>query len=704
MDTSEPDQSCVNNSDKSSTRATKGKDIDWGKYGLSETSHYDTRRANGSSKNGNNISTRDEVERGEVKELFEEEGEALHDFRRKLHILTFKSWLDQNKDKDNMIDLLRQHHDLQEPWWKSSFFITRTLLFGTWDGVFTSCLMNIVGVVIFLRTGWMVGYAGIGLSLLIVSLSLSVALASVMSAVGICDRCDVKGGGVYFIVSHVLGGKVGGTIGLLYCLGHAAATAMYCTGFSESFASLVGWHNTWAIRCVSLVVLLSLLCIAISGVKWVIRFQLVLVLILAIAVLDFIIGTLVHDDPVDGFTGFSSENFNSNTKPMFTGHVHFFTVFGVFFPAACGVMSGVNMSGDLKDPDRSIPVGSVAALGVSGGFYVVFIFLLGATCTRDALRTDSMIMQKISVIGFLFLLGLYVSSLSSILGGVVGPPRVLQRIAEDNILPILKPFAKQNGACKEPRNATILIAFIATLFILIGKLNTLATIVTMPFLLTYTVINYAYFALAMSYEVTQNRQAEEHDRQEYNGLSSYMDDVYGKSSKGGRDTEKVPLIADAQTYGSQHKDDECNGKDVQINGVFNNKKEKENIESARDEMNSKLIHDGALKNFSKDEDTDTGDIDKEGIKDKSEPRLEFVKNKEPTALYAKICNRWISLFTAALCIILMFCISWSYALASMCIALVLYIFVSQYSPGLSHGVAADFSFAKWIKSPRSFKW
>ena len=72
---------------------------------------------------------------------------------------------------------------------------------------------------------------------------------------------------------------------------------MYCIGFAESLASLVNWNNTWAIRSIGLVVLLALLTIAISGVKWVIRFQLVLVLILAVAVLDFIIGTLVHEDP-----------------------------------------------------------------------------------------------------------------------------------------------------------------------------------------------------------------------------------------------------------------------------------------------------------------------------------------------------------------------------------------------------------------------
>jgi len=628
------------------TSKVRKQEIDWGKYGLAEKSSYEPRKASNLSEIPRNGTS------SEVRELFDEEGEL---------------------------------HQANEPWWKTSFFITKTLLFGTWDGVFTTCLMNIVGVVIFLRTGWMVGYAGIGLSLLIVVISLCIALATVMSAVGVCDRCHVRHGGVYFIVSHVLGGKIGGSVGLLYCLGHAVATSMYCIGFAESFASLVGWDNTWAIRGIGLTVLVVLLTIALSGVKWVIRFQLILVLILAVAVLDFIIGTLVHDDPVYGFTGFSNENFKQNAKPMFTEKVHFFTVLGVFFPAACGVMSGVNMSGDLKDPAKSIPIGSTAALAVTGGFYVVFIFLLGSTCTRDALKSDSMIMQKVSVIGFLFLLGLFVSSLSSILGGVVGPPRVLQTIAEDNILPVMKPFAKKRGSSNEPQNATIMISIIVTLFILIGKLNTLATIATMPFLLTYIAINYSYFALAMSYDIKQKQKEEASEREkngaEYQRLTPNGKDCSSEMTENEeKGTERIPLIEQRQLYGSQATEKSGSPDTTsEITPGYEDESTEEEVMEVGKPMNEKksaIFH----------------------VTDREEPTLEFITDKEPNELYSKLCNRWVSLITSGLCLILMFCISWTYSLASISIILLLYIFISQSNPGLSHGVAHDFSFSTWIKS------
>jgi solute carrier family 12 (potassium/chloride transporters), member 8 len=106
-----------------------------------------------------------------------------------------------------------------QPWWKSQFFISQPVLFGTWDGVFTSCLINIFGVIVFLRSGWMVAEAGIIQAILIVVVTVAIVLVSVLSAVGICERCRVESGGVYFLLAHVLGSRLGGAIGILYCFG-----------------------------------------------------------------------------------------------------------------------------------------------------------------------------------------------------------------------------------------------------------------------------------------------------------------------------------------------------------------------------------------------------------------------------------------------------------------------------------------------------
>lgn len=78
-------------------------------------------------------------------------------------------------------------------------------MFGTWDGVFTSVLINIFGVIVFLRSGWIVAQAGILNGVLIVLATVSLALVSVLSAVGICERCRVESGGVYFLIAHTMG-------------------------------------------------------------------------------------------------------------------------------------------------------------------------------------------------------------------------------------------------------------------------------------------------------------------------------------------------------------------------------------------------------------------------------------------------------------------------------------------------------------------
>ena len=75
----------------------------------------------------------------------------------------------------------------------------------------------------------------------------------------------------------------------------------------------------------------------------------------------------------DGFTGFHNINFFSNLHPQFSEDIDFFVVLGVFFPTACGVMAGINMSGDLKNPSENIPEGSSAALGVRYTFLITDI-------------------------------------------------------------------------------------------------------------------------------------------------------------------------------------------------------------------------------------------------------------------------------------------------------------------------------------------
>ncbi|XP_078463436.1 solute carrier family 12 member 8 [Lampetra planeri] len=392
------------------------------------------------------------------------------------------------------------------PWWRSQFFVREPVLFGMWDGVFTSCMINIFGVVIFLRTGWLVGNAGVLLGVLMVFLVILVALVSVLSGIGVCERCKIGSGGIYFMISTVLGGKVGGTIGLLYVFGQCVVGALYVTGFAESVADTFGLSNIWAVRGIAIGVVLGLLGINLAGVKWVIRLQLVLLALLAVSMLDFVIGSFTHLDPENGFVGYTEELLKNNTFPDYTPGESFFTVFGVFFPTATGVMAGFNMSGDLKTPSKNIPVGSLAAIGITWFLYLVFVLLLGATCTREALRVDFMIAEKVSLVGFLFLVGLYISSLASCMTGLYGAPRILQCIAQERVIPIIEVLGRGHGPNKTPVYAIGVVGVITTAFIFVGQVNILAPIVTINFLLTYATIDYSYFALAMSYDEQQERR------------------------------------------------------------------------------------------------------------------------------------------------------------------------------------------------------
>ena len=117
------------------------------------------------------------------------------------------------------------------PWWMSHFLVSERVLFGTWDGVFTSCLINIFGVIVFLRSGWIVAEAGIGHAALIVLAAVILILMAVLAAIGICERCHVQSGGVYFLISHVLGSRRGTAIGMLYVVGQAIGKYLYIFGF-----------------------------------------------------------------------------------------------------------------------------------------------------------------------------------------------------------------------------------------------------------------------------------------------------------------------------------------------------------------------------------------------------------------------------------------------------------------------------------------
>ncbi|XP_030643477.1 solute carrier family 12 member 8 [Chanos chanos] len=641
-----------------------------------------------------------------------------------------------------------QGHQRQvQPWWKVKLFVWEPVLFGTWDGVFTTCMINIFGVVLFLRTGWLVGNTGVLLGMLLVSLVVLVALVTVMSGIGVCERCSVGSGGVYAMISTVLGGRIGGTVGLLYVFGQCVAGAMYITGFAESIAQVLSLQSVWAVRGISVAVLLALLGINLAGVKWIVRLQLVLLAVLAVSTLDFVVGTFSHLDPGHGFVGYSEELLRKNTLPDYTTGESFFTVFGVFFPAATGVMAGFNMSSDLQKPEHNIPVGTLAAICTSWFLYLVFVFLLGAICTRDALRYDFLIAEKVSLVGFLFLLGLYISSLASCMGGLYGAPRILQCVAQERVIPALAFLGQGRGPNKTPVAAICLTSILSMAFIFIGQVNILAPIVTINFMLTYSVIDYSYFSVAMSY----NLQAKERKQlvrklsirrplmtathQCYGSDGSYRIRNNGTLLEFTKDMNQIFPLPNSETSQpetpppsgpkARSKRSKVTAKEMLMNSFGLDLSGATSADSKKGENEL----DQGIQPEDDDETSDqSGPVEmnsEAGTERKSSlptvsctelhqlpterrDNIESKRNLEgseirpiPDSFYARFCNHWIALIGALCSILIMFVIQWVYALANIVVALILFLYIGKTSPGLPTGAAARFSFFRWIKSSLS---
>jgi hypothetical protein len=170
--------------------------------------------------------------------------------------------------------------------------------------------------------------------------------------------------------------------------------------------------------------------------------------------------------------------------------VPFWQVFAVFFPAVTGIMAGVNMSGDLADPRRSIPRGTLAAIGVSYVVYMIVPIVLDRRAAPSALIEDPLIMRQLAFWGPAILLGVWGATLSSALGSILGAPRILQALARDEVLPRpLRVFGRGSGPRDEPRLGTYVSLALALAVVAVGDLNAVAPVLTMFFLASYAVVN-----------------------------------------------------------------------------------------------------------------------------------------------------------------------------------------------------------------------
>ena len=361
-------------------------------------------------------------------------------------------------------------------------------------GVFTPCTLTILGVIMFLRFGYVVGQAGIICAILIILISKLITLLTTLSLSAIATNTEVKGGGAYFLISRSLGVEFGGAIGLVFFLAQAISVAMYVIGFAEAYgASIPGGGSK--ILVATLCNVFVFVCVYI-GASWTIKLQYFILAILIASLVSFYAGCWTQFDPV-----FLQANMSSNlTGEAF--YTMFFTMFALFFPAVTGIMAGANMSGDLKDPARAIPSGTLWSIVFTGLIYLSLAVLMGGTRSAEALsnlKGESLVIADISRWPILITAGVFAATLSSALGSMMGAPRILQAFAKDNVFPALRLFAKGTEKNNEPRRAIIVTFLISQVAIVtVSDLNKIAPLITMFFMITYGLLNLATFYEAIT--------------------------------------------------------------------------------------------------------------------------------------------------------------------------------------------------------------
>ncbi len=357
--------------------------------------------------------------------------------------------------------------------------------YGTFGGVFVPTLLTILGVILFLREGWVIGNAGLLGGWLIISLAFAIVAFTSLSMSCITTNIRIRAGGAYSIISQSLGLEVGGSVGIPLYLSQTLAISMYIFGFREGWLYIFPGHHA---LLVDVAVFAFLFGVAFVSAKLAFRVQ-YLILAVIIAALASVGGSV--------FTGGLEYDiqwwgeFPGGPENAFEG-ISFWVVFAVLFPAATGIMAGANMSGELKNPKKSIPLGTLSAVGISYLIYMAIAYWLAKVAPVEELVSNYNVMIDYALWAPAVLAGLLGATFSSALASIVGAPRILQALGEHRIFPGGELFSRRSKG-GEPRNAILLTGGIVLLTLLLRDLNTIAPLITMFFLITYMMINFVVF-------------------------------------------------------------------------------------------------------------------------------------------------------------------------------------------------------------------
>lgn len=351
--------------------------------------------------------------------------------------------------------------------------------FGTFLGVYTPSVLTILGLIMYLRFGWVVGNVGLPMTLLIVLLASSITFITALSASAVATNMNVGVGGEYYLISRSLGLELGGAIGIPLFLCRTLSITFYSFGLAESI--LIFWPDPlpgYMLQLVAAGIIIIIAAVSGKSAEWALKLQIPIMIAVGLSIVALILGVVLGEIRTPEWT------------PTYrTAPEGFWYVFAVFFPAVTGFTAGIGMSGDLQDPRRSIPKGTILAVLTGTATYLIIpIFLaISNNISFEDLAQPGIIWIHVAFLGaWLVYPGVWGAILSSAFGSVLGGPRVLQALASDGLAPRFLARLSKTG---QPTIATYISGAIALTAVALGGLNAVAQFVTILFLTLYVTVN-----------------------------------------------------------------------------------------------------------------------------------------------------------------------------------------------------------------------
>lgn len=394
-------------------------------------------------------------------------------------------------EDDNVVNSKYEKHSSEEKNYKK---------FGTFNGVFIRCVLSILSAVYYLRLGWVVGNCGLVYALVIIGVTCVATILTTLSLSAVVTNGQVKGGGVYYFISRSLGSDWGGTVGIVFTFATTFGTVLHVFSFVEVVQSFnngpITKDGKYDYPLIGISLTLFLLIVISISLKLEVVMEYILSAMIILAMIAFFFNPCYNTSKYK----YSVENIIDNLWPSYLPGHNFWSVFAVFFPGCTGIMAGANISGDLEDPQRSIPIGTLGAIVFTSLLNMVTAVILASAGDRDTLKNNYDFMSELSLWGPLINMGVIGAAVSSASACMIGAPKTFQSLCQDKLLPkIFDFFSVGKKTTNDPvRGFCLVFCIVFICCFIFHDLNTVGKILTNFFLISFALICLSSFIGSMS--------------------------------------------------------------------------------------------------------------------------------------------------------------------------------------------------------------